>query len=121
MEQQPAAQRAEHAFQTHDEACNGGVHVPLAQDLQGVGHAAGHHAAVGQREPVGPELGQGGVLEQQGGSETKETGLRPPCGESVPPGKWGGRPASQGTADGISIEHHEAQMCNLWKNGAGWR
>lgn len=43
------------------------------------------------------------------------------CGESVPPGKWGGRPASQGTADGISIEHHEAQMCNLWKNGAGWR
>ena len=68
MEQQPAAQRAEHAFQTHDEACNGGVHVPLAQDLQGVGHAAGHHAAVGQREPVGPELGQGGVLEQEGGS-----------------------------------------------------
>ena len=68
MEQQPAAQRAEYALQTHDEACNGGVYVPLAQDLQGIGHAAGHHAAVDQREPVGPELGQGGILEQEGGS-----------------------------------------------------
>ncbi len=36
--------------------------------LQRVGHAAGHHAAVGQRQRVGPELGQGGILEQEGGS-----------------------------------------------------
>ena len=65
MQQHPAAQRTEHAFQTHDQAGNGGVQVPLAQDLQGVGHAAGHDAAVENGQRILRELRCGRCLEQQ--------------------------------------------------------
>ena len=65
MQQHPAAQCAEHAFQAHDQAAHGRVHIPLAQNLQRVGHAAGHHAAVQQGHRVHGKFRRGRVLQQQ--------------------------------------------------------
>ena len=67
MQDEPAAQSAEHAFQAHDEACDGGVQLFLPQNLQRIADAAGQHTAVDDGQPVGAELGEGGRLKQKGG------------------------------------------------------
>ena len=68
MQDQPAAQGAEHAFQAHDQAGDGGVQIFLPQDLQGVGDPAGQHTAVEQRQQILAEFREGRVLEQESGS-----------------------------------------------------
>ena len=47
------------------QAGHGGVQIFLAQNLQGVGHAAGHHAAVQQGHGVHGKFRRGRVLQQQ--------------------------------------------------------
>ena len=67
VQDEPAANGAEDAFQTHDEAGDGGVQVFLAQNLQRVGHAAGKDAAEHDGPGVGCKIGQGGRLKQERG------------------------------------------------------
>ena len=67
MQDEPAAQSAEHAFQAHDEARDGGVQLFLPQNLQRIADAAGQHTTVDNGQPVGAELGEGGRLKQEGG------------------------------------------------------
>ena len=55
-EDKPAREGAEYAFQTHGKAGDRRVKVPLGNDLQREGHAAGHNAAVGDGDRRTPEL-----------------------------------------------------------------
>ena len=58
VQQQPAAQGAEHAFQTHDKAGDGGVQVFLSQDLERIARTAGQYAAIGDGQEIGTKFRQ---------------------------------------------------------------
>ena len=62
---QPTGQGAEHTLQAHSQTGNGGVQRFLAHNLQCVGHAAGHDAAVGNGHRRQAELLDGGLFKNQ--------------------------------------------------------
>lgn len=74
MQNQPAGQGGEDGFQAHQQGGHSGLRIPLAQDLQGVGHAAGQNACV-ENGPLGVQNGrEGGRFKEKGGNQPHQPG-----------------------------------------------
>ena len=66
MEQPPAADNGEYGFQAHNQGCSRGFHVPLTQNLTGVGDTHAQTAREQQRTGSGQQMFPNHSLRNQG-------------------------------------------------------
>ena len=86
VQQQPSAQNREYRFQTHDQRSGSGLHILLANDLQGEGNAQGQNTRVGDGDPAGQDVCDDNIFRQthdRTGEDAAEQALNAVESESI--------------------------------------